>query len=34
MLYESDATPEVEIKAVAAVKELATRLSRFGQIVA
>lgn len=34
MLFEGDATPEVEAKAVSAVQELAQRLSRFGQILA
>jgi DNA-binding IclR family transcriptional regulator len=34
MLYEGDATAEVESKVVIAVQELASRLSRFGQILA
>ncbi|WP_148280464.1 IclR family transcriptional regulator domain-containing protein [Sinorhizobium fredii] len=34
MLYEGDATPDVESKVVTAVQELANRLSRFGQILA
>lgn len=34
MLYEGDVNPATEAKVVAAVQELANRLSRFGQIVA
>jgi DNA-binding IclR family transcriptional regulator len=34
MLYEGDVTPESEAKVVAAIKDLASRLSRFSHIIA